>query len=169
MFRYLRSGGTSHSCAIVLFMSLVLLPLMQNPCICVAAGDDRISSYVGSEQCKRCHNKEYDSFTQYAKKSRSFESIERVKKGLSEAEIVKCYFCHTTGYGRPGGFVSIEKTPHLKNAGCEVCHGPGERHSKTKSRLDIKRSMTMEDCEICHTNERVKAFRYKPLIRGGAH
>jgi hypothetical protein len=40
---------------------------------------------------------------------------------------------------------------------------------KTRSRQHIKRVMTMEDCEICHTSERVKAFRYKPLIRGGAH
>ncbi len=125
--------------------------------------------YVGSSACKKCHEKEYTSFMRYAKKSRSFESIERVKKGLTPDEIKKCYFCHTTGYGKAGGFVSPEKTPHLKNAGCEVCHGPGELHIKTKSRRDIKRHLTMEDCEECHTAERVKAFRYKPMIHGGAH
>ena len=169
MFRCLRSAGASHCYAAVSFISFMLLPLMQKPSICLATAYVRAPAYVGTEQCKECHKKEYDSFTQYTKKSRSFESIERVKKGLSEAEIKKCFFCHTTGYGRPGGFVSAEMTPHLKNAGCEVCHGPGERHCKTRSRLHIKRSMTMEDCETCHTSERVKAFRYKPLIRGGAH
>jgi hypothetical protein len=105
----------------------------------------------------------------YAKKSRSFESIERVRKGLTKEEIKECYYCHTTGYGKPGGFISQQKTPHLKNAGCEVCHGPGELHMKTKSPQDIKRHLTMKDCEVCHTSERVKAFRYKPLIHGGAH
>jgi hypothetical protein len=105
----------------------------------------------------------------YAKKSRSFESIERVRKGLTKEEIKECYYCHTTGYGKPGGFISPQKTPHLKNAGCEVCHGPGELHVKTKSPQDIKRHLTMKDCEVCHTSERVKAFRYKPLIHGGAH
>jgi hypothetical protein len=125
--------------------------------------------YLGSEACKDCHPKEYSSFSTYAKKSTSFKSIERVKKGLTEEEIHKCYFCHTTGYGKPGGFVSPEKTPHLKNAGCEVCHGPGEFHVKKKSPLYIKRELTMKDCEVCHTSERVKAFRYKPLIHGGAH
>jgi hypothetical protein len=27
----------------------------------------------------------------------------------------------------------------------------------------------MKDCESCHISERVNAFRYKPLIHGGAH
>ena len=125
--------------------------------------------YVGSDACKHCHEREYNSFMTYAKKSKSFNSIERVRKGLTAEEVQGCYYCHTTGYGKPGGFVSPEKTPHLKNAGCEVCHGPAGFHVRTKSASDIKRRMTLEDCEVCHTSERVKAFRYKPLIHGGAH
>jgi hypothetical protein len=92
-----------------------------------------------------------------------------VRKGLTEEEVKGCYHCHTTGYGKPGGFVSPEKTPHLKNAGCEVCHGPGEFHIKTQNPREIKRHLTKEDCESCHTEERVRAFRYKPMIHGGAH
>lgn len=125
--------------------------------------------YVGSDVCQKCHEKEYDSFMKYAKKSKSYESIERVKKGLTAEEIRGCYACHTTGYGKPGGFVSVEKTPHLKNAGCEVCHGPGEIHVKTMSAQHIKKRMSIDDCEVCHIEERVRAFRYKPLIHGGAH
>jgi len=129
----------------------------------------RVNKYVGSFTCKNCHEKEFKSFINYAKKSKSFESIERVKKGLTADEVKGCYFCHTTGYGKPGGFVSIEKTPELKNAGCEVCHGPGELHVKTKDPRYINRKMIMKDCESCHISERVRAFRYKPLIHGGAH
>ncbi len=125
--------------------------------------------YVGAIACKNCHEKEYSSFINNAKKSKSFESLERVKKGLTVEEIKGCYVCHTTGYGKPGGFVSAEKTPELKNAGCEVCHGPGEMHVKTKDPRYINRKMTMKDCETCHISERVRAFRYKPLIHGGAH
>ncbi len=125
--------------------------------------------YMGSLACKPCHEDEYKSFITYARKSNSFKSIERLKKELTEEEIKGCYQCHTTGYGKLGGFISPEKTPHLKNAGCEVCHGPGEFHIKTKNPLYIKRHLNKEDCEICHTEERVKAFRYKPLIHGGAH
>jgi hypothetical protein len=129
----------------------------------------RAAKYVGSEACKKCHENEYKNFATYAKKSTSFRSIERVKKGLTEEEIKGCYFCHTTGYGKPGGFVSIEKTPHLKNAGCEVCHGPGEFHIKTTNPKEMKRHLIIKDCEVCHIPERVRAFRYKPLIHGGAH
>ncbi len=135
----------------------------------IARNGDQKALYVGSDTCKRCHEKEYESFTKYAKKSRSFESIERLRKGLTEEEIKGCYACHTTGHGKPGGFVSVEKTPHLKNAGCEVCHGPGSVHVRTMNPKYIKRKMTMKDCEECHISERVRAFRYKPLIHGGAH
>jgi hypothetical protein len=125
--------------------------------------------YIGSEACKSCHENEYRNFITYAKKATSYRSIERVKKGLSEEEIKGCYACHTTGYGKPGGFISEEKTPHLKNAGCEVCHGPGEFHINLRDPRYIKRKMKIEDCEVCHTSERVRAFRYKPMIHGGAH
>lgn len=132
-------------------------------------GKDTASPYTGPAACKRCHEKEYASFMAYSKKSRSFESIEKLRKGLTAEEITKCYRCHTTGYGKPGGFVSPQKTPHLKNAGCEVCHGPGALHVRTQNPRDLKAHPTMQDCEVCHTSERVRAFRYKPLIHGGAH
>ncbi len=135
----------------------------------ILAETKKIPRYVGSEVCKSCHAEEYKSFMTYARKSNSFRSIERVRKGLTEEEVKGCYHCHTTGYGKPGGFISPEKTPHLKNAGCEVCHGPGEFHVKTRDPMNIKRHLTKEDCEACHTEERVKAFRYKPMIHGGAH
>ena len=129
----------------------------------------KVPRYVGSDACKSCHENEYKNFIAYAKKATSFRSIERVRKGLTEEEIKGCYTCHTTGYGKPGGFISPEKTPNLKNAGCEVCHGPGEFHVSTGGPQHIKRKMKIEDCQVCHTSERVRAFRYKPMIHGGAH
>jgi len=148
---------------------ILLLSIMINPPLSLAGTKNRLPKYVGSDACKDCHKEEYKSFMTYARKSRSFASIERVKKGLTEEEIKGCYSCHTTGYGKPGGFISPEETPYLKNAGCEVCHGPGEFHAKTGLSRDIKRRMTKEDCEVCHIEERVRAFRYKPMIHGGAH
>jgi hypothetical protein len=148
---------------------LVLSFLLPSEMPSAFAESKRTPFYIGSDACKGCHEQEYNGFMKYAKKSKSYNSIERVKKGLTEEEIRGCYACHTTGYGKPGGFISIEKTPHLKNAGCEVCHGPGEFHVKTMNRQDIKRKMTLKNCEVCHTSERVQAFRYKPMIHGGAH
>jgi RecJ-like exonuclease len=125
--------------------------------------------YVGSEGCKECHSTEYDSFKKFNKKAHSFQSISRLKKGLSEAELKKCYECHTTGYGKEGGFQSEQATPKLKDAGCEVCHGPGSIHAETGDPKDIKGKLTAKDCESCHNAERVDSFKYKPLVYGGAH
>lgn len=154
-------------CRRVVYFLLLFFPL------CVSSSAEQITKkvprYVGSDACKSCHEYEYRNFMTYAKKATSFKSIERVRKGLTEGELKGCYACHTTGYGRPGGFISVEKTPHLKNAGCEVCHGPGELHISMKDPQYIKRKMKIEDCEVCHTSERVRAFRYKPMIHGGAH
>jgi len=126
-------------------------------------------TYVGSDSCQECHEFEYKSFKTYAKKAHSYKSIEIMKKGLTEAEFRTCFECHTTGFGQPGGFQSVQDTPHLKNAGCEVCHGPGSLHIESEDPSDLKEDLTAKDCESCHNAERVAAFDYRPLIHGGAH
>ncbi|MDH4230491.1 MAG: cytochrome c family protein, partial [Nitrospirota bacterium] len=57
-----------------------------------AEAKNNSSGYAGSIACKTCHEKEYNSFLQYSKKAKSFESIEKMRKGLTEEEIKKCYF-----------------------------------------------------------------------------
>lgn len=127
------------------------------------------NTYVGSDACQECHEVEYKNFRAYAKKAHSYESILSMKRGLTDAEFRKCFECHTTGFGEPGGFRSEKDTPQLKNAGCEVCHGPGSLHAESGEPEDIKGNLTAKDCETCHCSERVEAFDYKPLIYGGAH
>lgn len=156
-------------CILCSGLFFLFLSFMTTPSLTFAQTKGRLPGYVGADACKECHENEYRNFMSYAKKSTSFKSIERLKKGLTEEEMKGCYLCHTTGYGKPGGFVSLEKTPHLKNAGCEVCHGPGEFHIRTRNPKEMKRRLTIKDCEVCHTSERVRAFRYKPMIHGGAH
>ncbi len=125
--------------------------------------------YVGSEGCEVCHADEYRNFKQFNKKAHSFQSIGLLKKGLEEAELQKCFGCHTTGYGKEGGFRSEQETPQLKDGGCEVCHGPGGIHAQTGDPKDIKGKLTAKDCEACHNAERIDAFKHKPLVHGGAH
>jgi hypothetical protein len=162
------SGPTHNFCRIYLIGLVIMAFLLWLGSI-DRIYSETIKTYVGSDACKDCHEKEYENFTNYSKKSRSFKSISIRRKGLTEAEFQKCLECHTTGYGKPGGFQSETTTPHLKNAGCEVCHGPGNVHVKTGSRKDIKRQITTKDCESCHNEERVATFNYKPVMYGGAH
>jgi hypothetical protein len=91
--------------------ALVLLFL---PAHHAAAASFCSPTFVGSEACRPCHAEEYESFVTYAKKSRSFESIDRLRNGRTEEEFERCYSCHTTGYGRPGGFVSPSNPPSSK-------------------------------------------------------
>ncbi len=133
------------------------------------AGSEMEKTYVGSQVCQECHETEYENFKTYAKKAHSYEHIKVMRKGLAEAEFRTCFECHTTGYKKPGGFRSEHETPHLKDAGCEVCHGPGSLHVETNEPEDIKGSLTARDCDVCHSADRVAAFDYKPLIHGGAH
>jgi len=136
--------------------------------ICHASDPDN-ATYVGTATCKECHEDEYENFKAFAKKATSYQSIKKMQKGLTAEEIKGCYACHTTGYGKPGGFVSIEKTPHLQDAGCEVCHGPGSKHADSEDPEDIISELEAESCKTCHNSSRVEAFNFKPMLYGGAH
>ncbi|MBI5845584.1 MAG: cytochrome c family protein [Deltaproteobacteria bacterium] len=128
--------------------------------------------YVGSAKCAECHNKAdtaiYDRFMKFSRKSQAYQSVKRMK-GLEPKERESCYRCHTTGYGKPTGFVSPEKTPHLADVGCEACHGPGKLHTQTMDMAHIVRKVTIDVCEKCHKDAKVKSFRYKGVIYAGAH
>ncbi len=151
----------------VFHFALSILCLLLSAFPFYAQGESK--SYVGAETCKGCHEKEHKSFSSHSKMSTSFKSLEIRKKGLTGEEIKKCYECHTTGYGNPGGFKSEAETPDLKNLGCESCHGPGSSHASSSNPKEIKKHLEIKDCENCHAQDRVAAFNYKPLLFGGAH
>jgi len=91
-------------------------------------------SYAGAKKCKACHLKQYASWSA-TKMSASFDLLkpgvraEAKKKARQDpnkdyTHDASCLPCHTTGYGKPGGFKSIEETPDLAGVQCESCHGP---------------------------------------------
>lgn len=98
------------------------------------------AEYLGVKKCKACHLKQYKAW----KKTTMADSFENLKALVKEAEKQKagldpgkdyttdekCLRCHTTGYGRPGGFKSAEETPHMAGVQCEGCHGPGSEYRK---------------------------------------
>jgi hypothetical protein len=132
-----------------------------------AAAEDK--TFVGSQSCQECHEDQYESYTAYSKKAHSYQSVQVMRKGLTDKEYHECLQCHATGYGQPGGFVSEEETPQLQNLGCESCHGAGSVHVETGDAEDIIGELTVADCERCHNSERVGNFKFKPLLFGGTH
>ncbi len=96
--------------------------------------------YVGGKTCKKCHRKQYLSWAK-TKMAVNFNNLKpgvkvdaKKKAGLDPEKDYttdeNCLPCHTTGYGKPGGFVSLKETPGLINVQCEGCHGPGSTYIK---------------------------------------
>jgi len=84
------------------------------------------AAYVGSEACRGCHAAEFETWSQGA----HAQAIKSLEKG-GEAANAECLACHTTAFGRDGGFpkaaVAAEHVD-LARVGCESCHGPGGDH-----------------------------------------
>lgn len=103
--------------------------------LAVLTGTGSAAEYIGAKKCKACHMKQYKAW-ETTTMATSFENLkpgvkaeEKKKAGLDPDKDytadANCLKCHTTGYGKPGGFTSIAETPELINVQCEGCHGPG--------------------------------------------
>ena len=84
------------------------------------------ADYVGSDACQSCHAAEFTTWS----KSPHAHSLASLAQGNKTGE-GECLTCHTTGYGRSGGFPENgDANAHfdLARVGCESCHGPGSQH-----------------------------------------
>lgn len=90
--------------------------------------------YVGSEKCKKCHEKAYEIWKQVDEHGRSharaFASLEEARRPSYRQFDPECVQCHVVGFGYLTGYRNEKETPFLKDVGCEVCHGPGSEHVK---------------------------------------
>ncbi len=131
-------------------------------------------AYVGAKKCKMCHLKEYNSWAA-TKMANAFGQLKpgasaeaKQKAGLDSNKDyttdAKCLGCHTTGYGKPGGFVDFATTPDLAGVGCEMCHGAGgtyvQKQYMSLENKEFKKpdlvavgltaQITKSTCEGCH-------------------
>jgi len=102
--------------------------------------------FVGSKSCKLCHEYEYEKWSSKAH-AHAYTTLERVGSQYDP----ECVVCHVVGMEYESGFGSEDKTAHLKNVGCENCHGPGSEHIRTLG--EAKTSEPKSDCTDCHTVE----------------
>ena len=103
--------------------------------------------FAGSDACADCHTYAYevweDSSHSYA--LTTLEDQEPRRDGDPE-----CLSCHVVGWAPQrfepfeGGFLSMQKTPHLAHNGCENCHGPAAAHAAVE-RGDVRASLTERD------------------------
>jgi cytochrome c553 len=155
---------------LTIFMAVVLLVPIAG-----AAGDEH--SFVGTKDCKKCHIREWKSWSQ-TKMANAFELLKpgvraeaKEKAGLDPDKDYTadpaCVRCHVTGFQKDGGFVDVETTPELVGVGCEACHGPGGTYTQdgymTLKNKEFKRDelvkvglvaqVTAEQCVQCHNED----------------
>ena len=157
--------------------------------------------YVGNKACKKCHFLQYRSWKATGMAG-AFELLApgaraegKTRVGLDPNADYRrdagCLGCHSTGFGEPGGFRTLEETPELAGVGCESCHGPGggdgylkvmtlsNKHHQLEEMTSkgLVFPVTAQRCtELCHNqrsphNESVDpryAFRWDERIRKGA-
>ncbi|YCM42594.1 multiheme c-type cytochrome [Verrucomicrobiaceae bacterium 227] len=128
-----------------------------------------LATYVGSDQCLKCHAEEAEQWHASAH-SRAFDSL--VKKD-SEAD-PSCITCHTVGFGTPSGYRRSFGTEKLTDVGCESCHGPGSEHVDSWNTGTVPgfkfRPLGAGDCLQCHHGEFSRPFdwdQFWPLIEHG--
>lgn len=118
---------------------------------------------AGSESCRACHPEDYALY-----RSSPHAMAWRMLRAQGHQVDPYCQQCHTTGYGLPGGFVSMAASEHRTAVGCESCHGPSEAHGKDPNRKTTY--VAKEACIRCHDHENSPLFDYDtfyPLIRHG--
>jgi hypothetical protein len=107
------------------------------------------ATYVENKKCKACHIKKFKAQAE-TPHAMSFDNL----KDAGEETNPECLPCHTTGYGKSGGFVDVASTKDLAGTTCQACHGPGSAHIEKGLSKEQRRSLiqkTPKDaCTKCH-------------------
>jgi hypothetical protein len=107
------------------------------------------ATYVENKKCKMCHLKQFKAHSETAH-AKSFENL----TDAGEEANKECYPCHTTGYGKPGGFTDVASTPDLVGTTCQACHGPGSAHVakglSKEERKPLINGSPKDACVNCH-------------------
>lgn len=160
-------------------------------------------AYAGTRSCKKCHTQHHREWKKHPH-SEAFSLLQagarteaKTKAGLDPqkdyTQDVTCLPCHTTGYGKPGGYAipdpndkkAVRKAKKLEGVGCEMCHGPGKDYIKVfKEILKAKRGYKVGEvhavglfrieetiCTGCHNDSgpTFKPFDFKERLEHAAH
>jgi hypothetical protein len=132
-----------------LLAALMFVPLL----VTDGVAQETEAEYVGADSCKKCHFKEH----RYWKKTGKYDAVASLKAtaeaddaelfarkkaaGLDPAKDYStdktCLPCHTTGYGKKGGYPESgegDAAEAMARVGCESCHGPGSLYVEHKTK-----------------------------------
>lgn len=111
-----------------------------------ALEEEAANEYVGAAKCGECHAEIFDGWRKSKHANAFLSLVKRNRHFYSD-----CVSCHTTGAGYASGFAIDQSAEHLQGVQCEVCHGPGSRHSVEEDRLKLRAEVPKDLCMECHT------------------
>lgn len=126
------------------------------------------AAFVGSAACESCHAAEHAIWAAQPH-ARALETL--AAKG--KAADADCQACHTTGFGKGGGFPAggtAASHPALAAVGCESCHGPGGEHVKPDAPKrgtilgladKCDSCVILQICGSCHDQNNDPGFEYE--------
>lgn len=123
--------------------------------------EEREQVYATDEACKTCHAEAHRIWAG-SRHARAYATLKEVNKSFDP----ECLQCHTTGFEKPGGFISEVDTPELKNVQCEMCHGPRLEHIRAPQGGNPETARAA--CSQCHVHKHSPNFdydKYWPKIR----
>jgi hypothetical protein len=141
------------------------------------AKSELMGTFVGSRACENCHEDEYEIWEDSGH-AHAWHSIVEISKPSREFD-PECISCHVIGwhpteyFPYESGFLGVKETPHLKNVGCESCHGPGEEHIKAEEHGDVATQERLREavrlpmreaekfCYRCHDLDNSPAFDFE--------
>lgn len=126
------------------------------------------AAYVGSLACQSCHAAEFETWSKHPH-AKAVATLE----AKSAAAKDECLACHTTAFGKEGGFPKGGKPadhPGVAGVGCESCHGPGGDHvGENATRVGTIVSLTdkcdscviLQICGTCHDQANDPGFEFE--------
>ena len=124
--------------------------------------------YAGQDLCIACHAEEV---AQWARGPHARAWLHLTRRG--ETRNATCLACHTTGFGRPGGFADVAENDTLLNVQCESCHGPMRLHAQQADQLGVRPSAGLQisekTCARCHDEENSPNFDCASYLRAVRH
>ena len=110
---------------------------------------------AGTASCRDCHKPEAKAWD----KSRHARAWKSLVEHATQTD-PDCQRCHATGYGLPGGFVSLGRSAARVEVGCEDCHGPSREHVRDTKIHTGYFAQAKNQCTGCHDRENSPRFDF---------
>jgi len=120
------------------------------------------ASFVGTESCKTCHQREYDKWTTTLH-AQAYKTLQKTGNDRDP----DCVSCHVVGLSHESGFTSIQERPQMAAVGCESCHGAGSKHLADP--YAEYKSGGETACLTCHSPSHSPKFSFADYWKKVAH